>query len=110
MKKWDPNNIFTKIINREANADILLENENCIAIKDIQPKGKLHVLIIPKLNCANFSEFVMKSEGKTDYFWNFTQSVIEKYQLNSYKLIANTGSECGQCVFHFHLHLISDDV
>jgi histidine triad (HIT) family protein len=40
--------IFTKIINREVPSEIVYEQENIIVIKDIQPKAKTHLLIIPK--------------------------------------------------------------
>ena len=110
FQKWDPQNVFTKIINGEMKAEIIAEDEKCIAIKDINPKAKVHLLIIPKLPCADFSDFVEKSGGKTDYFWNFAESVIKKMQLRSYKLVANSGKGSGQVVFHFHLHLLSDDL
>jgi histidine triad (HIT) family protein len=40
--------IFTKIINREIPSDIVYEDEKIIVIKDINPKAKIHLLIIPK--------------------------------------------------------------
>lgn len=40
--------IFTKIINREIKSEIVYEQENIIVIKDIHPKAKTHLLIIPK--------------------------------------------------------------
>lgn len=109
-QKWDPNNVFKKIINREIPTEAIAEDDKCIAIKDISPKADFHALIIPKLDCVDFSDFIIKSEGQTDYFWNFIQSIIKMKKLNSYKIIANTGSDSGQCVFHFHVHLLSGNI
>ena len=108
--EWDIENVFNKIIKREIPAEILAENETCIAIKDVNPKADFHALIIPKLGCRDFSDFVRRSNGDTAYFWNFIQEIIEKNALKSYKLIANTGAESGQCVFHFHVHLMSGNI
>ena len=42
------NTIFTKIINKEIPADILFENENVLAFRDINPQAPIHFLVIPK--------------------------------------------------------------
>ena len=106
--RWDPENVFKKIIEGKIPAKVVAEDDRCIAIEDINPKADVHILVIPKLDCSDFSDFVKKSNGDTAYFWDFVQSVIENQELTSYKLIANTGIESGQCVFHFHLHIMSN--
>jgi histidine triad (HIT) family protein len=48
--------IFTRIINREIPSDIVFENETIIVIKDIHPKAKIHLLIIPKKEIATIND------------------------------------------------------
>ncbi len=48
--------LFTKIINREIPADIVYEDELCLAFKDINPQAPLHILMIPKKNIVKISD------------------------------------------------------
>ena len=48
--------IFTRIINREISSEIVFENDLLIVIKDINPKSKIHLLIIPKKEIATIND------------------------------------------------------
>lgn len=62
--------IFTKIINREIPAEIVYETENLIAIKDINPKAKTHILIIPKKEIATINDLEIEDrEVLADMFF-----------------------------------------
>ena len=48
--------LFTKIIDRKIPADIVYEDELCLAFKDINPQAPLHILVIPKKNIVKISD------------------------------------------------------
>nr|HNH81890.1 HIT domain-containing protein [Acidobacteriota bacterium] len=52
----DPNNIFLKIARREIPADIVFEDEQCVAFRDINPQAPVHILVIPRKPLESISE------------------------------------------------------
>lgn len=106
---YDKNNIFAKIINKSVPAHIIYEDNNIIAFHDIKPVAPVHVIVIPKKEYIDYSDFISKaSEGKIkDYFFKLLH-IIELVGLKEggYRLITNKGEKSGQSVFHFHYHII----
>lgn len=105
--KYDPNNIFNKIIKNEVESPKILENEYVIAINDIDPVAPIHVLIIPKKGYVNYPDFIRNaSSDEIVHFFKSIDLVAEKIGAKEYRLVTNNGSDAGQSVFHFHVHLI----
>ena len=109
QKKYDENNIFCKIINKQLPSDIVYEDEKILAFKDINPKAPIHILIVPKANFVCFDDFVEKSSPEdVAYFFKKVQEIAKSLGLSdaSYRIVGNCGEEAGQVVPHFHLHLM----
>jgi len=97
--------LFCKIINKEMPSDIVIENEKCLAFKDIYPKAQTHILIVPKehiesINSEN-SENIIKDLILT------AKDIINRENIKGYKLVFNVGKEGGQMIDHLHMHLLS---
>ena len=108
----DKNNIFAKILRKEIPCDKIYEDENFLFFKDIDPKAKIHVLGIPKVECADFSDFVSKYDNNlVSQFFKKTEYVINLLGLNNsgYKIISNSGLNGGQEVPHFHIHILGGE-
>ncbi len=108
---YDTNNIFAKILREEIPCEKVFENEFVLSFKDINPKEKTHILIIPKEQYIDITDFLENADQ--DYQLNFWKSVYEIiYQLNlkdkGFKIKSHKGKDGGQEVFHFHLHLLSN--
>lgn len=99
--------VFSKIIDRELSADIVFENERLIAIKDINPKGPVHLLIItkkviPRLQDVQKEDLPLIAEAIA-----VAQKLAEEFGVaDGYRLLTNNGSNAGQEVPHLHFHLI----
>ena len=109
---YDKNNIFAKILRKEIPCDKIYEDENFLFFKDIDPKAKIHVLGIPKVECVDFSDFVSKYDNNlVSQFFKKTEYVINLLGLNNggYKLILNSGLNGGQEVPHFHIHILGGE-
>lgn len=100
--------IFSKIINGEIPSEFLHEDEQCIVIKDIHPKAKTHLLIIPKKPIPSIAEMQEGDEQIVGHLMRVAKEIAEKRELPGYKLQINVGAKGGQEIFHLHIHLLSD--
>lgn len=110
MKIYDKNNIFAKIIRGEIKADIFYEDEQILAFHDISKAAPSHILVIPKGEYINFSDFVAKaSNEETANFFQKIAEIAKKLEVNQqgFRLITNSGPDAHQTVEHFHVHLLA---
>ena len=101
-------NLFTKIINREIPADIVYEDEQCLAFRDIDPKAPTHILIIPKKEIAKISEATAEDQQLLGYLLLKAKDIAHQEGISdNFRLVVNNGAEAGQSVFHLHIHLMA---
>lgn len=99
--------IFSRIIAREIPADIVLESDTLIAIRDIAPKAPVHILVIPKTEeFSNVAELAAGDSGLLAELVAAAQQVADEHCGGQYRLIFNTGENAGQTVFHVHAHVL----
>lgn len=97
--------LFTKIIQREIPADIIYEDDDVVAFKDIQPDAPVHVLIVPRQEIAGLAE--LPEKGPHQAILNAAKTIAEQLGLsNGYRLVINQGEDAGQTVPHLHAHLL----
>ena len=100
--------LFCKIVNKEIPADIVYEDENYIAFKDINPKAKIHLLIVPKKHIERFDKIDNYEDVKiTSWLFNIAHEIIKEQKLEGCRLQMNCWKDHGQEVAHIHLHLMS---
>jgi len=101
-----PKSLFTKIIEREIPAEILLENQYAIVIRDIQPQAPVHLLVVPKQPVQDLTEVSPELMGQ---LLLMVQEVVRQEGLKErgFRVVVNNGAEVGQSVFHLHLHVLS---
>lgn len=101
--------LFTKIINREIPADIVYEQDNIIVIKDINPKAKTHLLIIPKKEIPTINDIEDEDrELIAELFFVAKKVAFDLWIQEWYKLNFNVWKKWWQEVMHIHLHLLSN--
>ena len=100
--------IFCKIINKQIPSQIVYEDDEILAFKDINPVAPVHILIIPKkhIESANYID-----ESDVNVIGNIYLKIIEiaKQQgvsESGYRIVVNCGEDGGQEVQHLHFHLI----
>ena len=110
---YNRDNIFAKIIRREAKAEIVYENTDVLCFKDIFPKTKIHILIIPKKEYLDIYDFSKNASSieKENIFEAF-QNLIELYKIekSGCRIITNHGVDGMQEVPHLHFHLMAGSV
>lgn len=100
--------LFEKIINREIPADILYEDEYCMAFKDISPQAPLHALLIPKKCIPKLSYSQISDQELLGHLMLKAGEIAsqEGYE-DCFRVVINNGEEVGQTVFHLHLHILA---
>ncbi len=100
--------IFKKIIDREIEADIVYEDEHCLAFRDISPQAPVHVLVIPKQEVASIADASDSDKELMGHLIVTIGKIARELGIeNGYRVIANTGQDGGQTVDHLHFHLLA---
>jgi histidine triad (HIT) family protein len=100
--------IFCRIISGEAPGDILYQDEQITAFRDIHPVAPVHVLIVPNRHIASVNDLEAEDELLLGRMFTLARMLAEQEGIrdSGYRLIVNTGAHGGQVVYHLHLHLI----
>lgn len=100
--------IFCKIANSEIKSNIVYRDEQVTAFRDIHPVGPTHILIVPNKHIESVNRLKSEDEALVGHMFTVAgQIAVEEGIADSgYRIIANTGINGGQTIFHMHLHLI----
>ena len=100
--------LFCRIAAGEIPSDIVYQDEEFLAFRDINPQAPQHILIIPRIHIASVAELTEQQQGLIGRMIILARNLAEKEGLTQrgYRLAINYGPEGGQVVLHLHLHLI----
>lgn len=98
--------LFCQIANKEKEADIVYEDDQVIAFKDINPKAPTHIVVASKKHISSLNQ--MKNEHKQllGEMILAAKKIAKQKNVPGYKLVFNVGEEGGQFINHFHFHLL----
>ena len=102
MKKDDC--IFCKIANGDFGTEFVLETDDIVAFRDINPQAPEHILVIPKNHYENLLE--IDDPTLLSKLMQGVQDVSKKIGLKEFRTVINTGKQAGQTVFHVHIHIL----
>jgi len=100
--------LFCKIINKEIPAEVVYEDDQVLAFKDINPQAPFHCLIIPRKHIATLNDI---ADDERELVGHMIQAagVIAKqqgFEQDGYRTVFNCNTHGGQTVYHIHLHLL----
>ncbi len=102
-----PKTVFKRIIDRELPADIVYEDDLCLAFRDINPAAPKHLLVIPKKEVASLAELSDDDRSLVGHLVLVCRRLAADAGLESgYRLVANCGPDAGQSVDHLHFHVL----
>ena len=101
--------IFSKIIRREIPCDIVYEDDDVLAFRDINPQAPVHVLFIPKTPMATLNELDAGNAASIGKLFLAATSWAKQqgFADQGYRCVLNCNGDGGQTVFHIHLHLLA---
>lgn len=100
--------IFKKIIDGEIAANIVHDDEHCLAFHDVSPQAPVHVLVIPKKEVVSIEHLVEEDAELLGHLWLTIRNVARDLGLaeKGYRVVVNCGSDGGQTVDHLHFHIL----
>ena len=102
-----PDSIFTKIIHREIPAKVAYEDDDYIAIHDVNPQAPVHVLVIPKKLIPTLNDLSDADADLVGGMFLVAQKLLKELEQSDYRTVFNCGEQAGQSVFHIHLHVLA---
>ena len=100
--------VFCRIVAGEIPADIVYQDKELIAFRDIHPQAPMHILIIPKSHIASLTESTTKQQALMGRLILLAKDLAEKEGISAsgYRLSVSCGADGGQLVPHIHFHLL----
>ncbi len=99
--------IFSKIIAGEIPADIVYEDELCLAFRDISPQAPVHVLLIPREPITQLSEASDKDQAVLGHLMIKAGEIARQQGCgDAFRVVVNSGAGAGETVFHLDLHIL----
>ncbi|MGM0451158.1 MAG: histidine triad nucleotide-binding protein [Pseudomonadota bacterium] len=100
--------IFSRIINREIPADIVHEDDQCLAFRDINPQAPVHILVIPKKVIPTVNDLTEDDEQTVGHLYTVAARIAKEEGIaeDGFRTVMNCNEHGGQSVYHIHLHLI----
>ncbi len=100
--------IFSKIIAGEMSADIVYQDEHCLAFRDINPQAPVHILLVPKEPLPMLVNAEDKHQDLLGHLLLTARKIAcEQGVGDNFRLVVNNGAGAGQTVFHLHLHILA---
>ena len=100
--------IFQKIIDKELAADIVYEDDSCLAFKDINPVAPIHILVIPKKRIEKIYDSNTEDRELLGHLFLVAGKIARDLGIEeAFRLVVNNGAGAQQTVFHLHIHLIA---
>ncbi|MBS0286368.1 MAG: histidine triad nucleotide-binding protein [Proteobacteria bacterium] len=98
--------LFCKMVTGDIPTQKLYEDDHIFVIKDINPKAKVHLLVIPKVHIHSLNEVNEAHASLLGYVVTSLKNFAKEQGLDSFRTIVNTGKASGQSIFHVHFHIL----
>ena len=100
--------LFCKIARKEIPAEVVFEDAELLAFKDIFPQAPVHLLIIPKIHCGGLNDLRPELGPVVGRIPHVAAALAKSHGIaeSGWRLLSNVGEHGGQSVFHLHFHLL----
>lgn len=100
--------IFCKIINKEIPSEVVFEDEQVLAFKDINPVAPVHLLVIPRKHMESLNDIEAEDQALVGHILIVAKRLAQEFGIaeSGYRVVNNCGDDGGQVVKHLHFHVI----
>lgn len=100
--------VFCKIVARQAQSDVLYQDDSVTAFRDLRPQAPTHILIVPNEHVVSMQRLCDSRNSLLASMVATAQRLAEAEGIaeGGYRLVINTGRDAGQVIDHMHLHLL----
>lgn len=103
-----PDCLFCKIRDGQIPAELVFENDHCLAFRDINPAAPVHLLVIPRQHIATLNDLDRATSDDIGALFAAIPEIARAAGVadGGYRVVANCNADAGQEVFHIHFHLL----
>ena len=99
--------LFSKIIDKSIPADIIHEDDLCVAFRDAAPQAPVHFLVVPRKPIARLADIQEDDAALIGHIHVvIAQLARQEHIADAYRVVVNSGADAGQSVFHLHFHVL----
>lgn len=99
--------VFGQIARGEMQANVVYEDDLCVAFRDLYPAAPMHILLIPRKPIPRLCDAGKDDQQLLGHLMLTANKVAEAEGLgDKFRLVINNGADAGQTIFHLHLHII----
>jgi len=100
--------LFCKMVAGEIQPDVVYEDDEILAFRDVNPQAPVHILVIPKRHIATTNDLESEDAALVGNMVLAAKQIAvqEGIDERGYRTLINCNREAGQSVFHIHLHLL----
>ena len=103
----DPDCLFCRIAAKEIPADVVLDRDDVLAFRDVNPQAPTHVLVVPKDHLASLEAVGAGHEALLASLVDAVNEVARNDGVDGgFRVVTNIGAAAGQSVDHLHLHVL----
>lgn len=95
--------IFGKILSGEIAAELIYQDERCVAFNDVAPQAPVHLLVIPR---TPFEDAVEADDATLGHLLKVAAQLGHERCAGGFRLVTNIGADGGQSVQHLHIHVL----
>jgi histidine triad (HIT) family protein len=101
--------IFSRIIDGEIPADIVYQDDQVTAFRDIEPQAPIHILIVPNKEIPTVNDMRIDDEQLVGHMFTVAQQIALREEIaeDGYRLLVNCNKNAGQEIFHMHMHMFA---
>ena len=99
--------LFEKIIDGEIPADMVYEDERCVAFRDVNPQAPFHVLLVPRKPIARLGHATEEDAPLLGHMLVVAPRIAREHGYEDFRVVINNGPTAGQSVYHLHLHILA---
>jgi histidine triad (HIT) family protein len=100
-------NIFQKILDKQIPADVVYEDEQCVAFRDVNPQAPTHVILIPRKVIPTHADITAGDQPLLGHLHLIAARLAKQLGLDAgYRVVVNCNDQGGQTVPHLHFHLL----
>jgi histidine triad (HIT) family protein len=99
--------IFKRIIDKEIPANIVFEDDKCLAFRDTNPQAPVHVLLVPRKEISSLANATDEDSHLLGHLLSTAHRLAVDLGLaQGYRVVINCGPDAGQTVDHLHVHIL----
>jgi histidine triad (HIT) family protein len=100
--------LFCKMVSGEILPDVVFEDDDVLAFRDVNPQAPLHVLVIPKNHIPTVNDLTPEHAGLVGKMYLAARQIAADAGVAEpgYRMVMNCNPEAGQSVYHIHLHVL----